>query len=91
MFYHIHLVMFPDMEPQFFGLPCMVSASMSCLGLCLGTKRMSTVPVTTTPEALRAPRKGCKTARSLKFIQEVYLYSWLDAPMVSMGIGRAAQ
>lgn len=36
-------------------------------------------------------RHGCKITRRMKFIREVYLYAWLDVPMVSMGMGRAAQ
>lgn len=35
--------------------------------------------------------RGCKITHRMKFVGEVYLYSWLDAPMVSMGMGRAAQ
>lgn len=34
---------------------------------------------------------SCGTAHGMKFMREVYLSSWRDAPVVSMGMGRAAQ
>lgn len=75
------------------------SACASSLGLRLGTKGKSLCPCrrgTANTEAPVSPNKGvrhhsCKITERMKFIREVYLYSWLDAPMVSMGMGRAAQ
>lgn len=80
--------MFPDVVSQFLRLPCLCLRVHSWLAFRYKVK--STVPV---PMSLsRGVRHhGCKITQRMKFLREVYLYSWLDAPVVSMGMGRAAQ
>lgn len=80
--------MSPGMVSQFLGLPCLCLHVRPWLAFRYEGK--STVP------APMFPSKGvrhhsCKITQRMKFLREVYLYSWLDAPMVSMGMGRAAQ
>ena len=82
------------MVPHFLGVPCFCLPVLPWIASRYkGEEHRAGAPQT---EAPVSPNKGvrhhsCKITHRMKFIRVVYLYSWLDVPMVSMGMGRAAQ